>query len=659
MAKNKNSSYTIELDVTSSAASKQTLKEFRDTVKATDGDIDALSKQYVAMAGNVKDIAALEKQYNTVVEEQLKLKDRAIAKLEAEQVAIIANKDYTEAQKKDLLEQNKAKIKQIQSEKKIYKAKQNEAKLVAKTNNILKGNAKENSKQFEFYKKTIQLQEKLNSLLGKESKLRKAAAKVGQVGLKAGKLAGKAALGVAGIGAAVIGAGIAGAESIQEKEKALTSLKGGIQPTLVDELFVKTGAGYPEIVAALNNLSDLTKDGNELLAASQLELQYPGVGHAIITSSKNSGNLNAQQWQSTIAQIKKQTGTQDLSPAIEAAKANRLVTRGDVSQQHYLQAYSALASKGLDTETINRIIRHASKQGGNFLDNLNNLDLTKFVRGQDKQRLSGDKLNLTVINPDNPIEKTAATSVVEQMRKLQLLKDKLLTDILPIVAEVLTEIQNSGILKDVINGLGDLAKMITPLIIPLIRWLVGGFKVIMQGLEYVIQWAKKKLGLKSAEEKYADEMSEATKKTIDAAVRQGKDLDVIRTTLDVIAKHGLFGAANLAEYAASAEQRKYGSTYQQGILERAGYAYTPFLKEKKRLAANAQGGVVTTPSLCGEAGPELVIPLDNSRSGRASQIINNFNTNQSFNMQSNQQTPLAFAQSVGRNPFVKRFAYGN
>ena len=61
----------------------------------------------------------------------------------------------------------------------------------------------------------------------------------------------------------------------------------------------------------------------------------------------------------------------------------------------------------------------------------------------------------------------------------------------------------------------------------------------------------------------------------------------------------------------------------------------------------AQGGIITAPSLVGEAGPELVLPLDYSRAGRTNQIIQNFNTSQSFNMASNQQTPLAFSQAVG------------
>ena len=72
--------------------------------------------------------------------------------------------------------------------------------------------------------------------------------------------------------------------------------------------------------------------------------------------------------------------------------------------------------------------------------------------------------------------------------------------------------------------------------------------------------------------------------------------------------------------------------------------------------AHAQGGIITAPSLVGEAGPELVLPLDYSRAGRTSQIIQNFNTNQSFNMSANQQTPLAFSQAVGNNQFIKRIS---
>ena len=49
----------------------------------------------------------------------------------------------------------------------------------------------------------------------------------------------------------------------------------------------------------------------------------------------------------------------------------------------------------------------------------------------------------------------------------------------------------------------------------------------------------------------------------------------------------------------------------------------------------------------------LVLP-DYSNTGRTSQLIQNFNTTQSFNMASNQQMPLAFSQAVGNNRFILR-----
>lgn len=664
MAKNKNSSYTIELDVTSSAASKQVLKEFQATVKATGGDIDALSKQYISMAGNVKDIATLEKQYNTVVEEQLKLKDKEIDKLEAKKVAIAANIQLSKDEKAAQIAQLDSQIKQLNTQKQFIKAKQQETKLLLKTDGILKKYLKSQNqiigkaavKNWQQTKENVQAIGKAFVSIGRAIKnipahtvaaLTKIPAALTYAIRKAPKAAGKAikygAIGAVGIAGAIMSAGIAGAEGIQEKEKALSSLKSGINPDIVDKVFVQTGAGYPEIVAALNNLSDLTKDGNELIAASQLELQYPGMGHAIITSSKNTGNLTAQQWQSTIAQIKKQTGTQDLTPALEAAKASRLVTRGDISQQQYLQAYSALASKGLDTEVIDRIIRHASTQGGNFLDNLNNLDLTKFVRGQDKQRLQGDKLNLTVINPDEPVKKTNATSIVERMRELQLMKDKILVKLLPLVDSILSALDRSGVL----DKLGTAIARMIPKLAPLIEWLGSKFITLVQHISDAISWilasveTEEQKKARLAYEKNAAQMQKWFEETAIDNLHDEKLLkELIDKTPDAVALMQVIERAKQYQPTGGMSmERAYSPAY-----------YTP---------AMAQGGVAKTPSLCGEAGPELVIPLDNSRSGRANQIIQNFNTNQSFNMQSNQQTPLAFAQSVGRNPFVRRFAFGN
>lgn len=689
MAKNKNSSYTIELDVASSPASKQVLKEFRDTVNSTQGDVNALSKQYLSMTGNVKDITILEQQYNKVIEEQLQLKDDEIKKLEAKKVSIAASVKLSKEEKAAQISQLDSQIKSLNTQKQFIKAKQQETKLLVKTDGVLKKYLKSQNqiigkaaaKNWKQTKENVQAIGKAFVSIGQAIKnipahtlsaLTKIPAALTSAVRKAPKAAGKAlkygAIGAAGIAGAAISAGIAGAENIQEKHKALSSLKSGIDTELVDEVFIATGATYPEIVSVLNTISGLTKDNNELIAAAKAEVLYPGMGKALLTSSNRKDSLSAQQWLNIADQIKQQTGIQDMQPVLEAMYKNRNVTRGLISQSDYVLAAAALRSKGIDEERVERIISNVAKKGGDFLTNLNNTDLTKFVIGQDKQRLKGDKLNLAALDPNKQRTQTdkesSAESIVQTMRELQLTRDKAIEQVLKPVATILKTFVEEGILKDVVNGIGELARIITPLVIPLIKWLMTGFKYIMMGLEYVIQWAKDKLGIETEDEARVKQRQEDLKKSIKESVKQGKDLDAIKFSLDVIRKHGLYGAANLSNYTAEAERKKYGSTYQQGLLERANYAYTPFLKLQKQLSgtnigAKAQGGIATVPSLCGEAGPELVIPLDNSRSGRANQIINNFNTSQSFNMQPNQQTPLAFAQSVGRNPFVKRFAYGN
>lgn len=64
----------------------------------------------------------------------------------------------------------------------------------------------------------------------------------------------------------------------------------------------------------------------------------------------------------------------------------------------------------------------------------------------------------------------------------------------------------------------------------------------------------------------------------------------------------------------------------------------------------AQGGIVRTPSIVGEAGSELVLPLNNIP--RANNIINNYNNTNNFTMSGN-QTALSLSQSISNNRFIR------
>ena len=614
MAKSDNHVYSINLDVSTPQASKQALKELQTAFSNSNSSMDELNKSYAEMAKYTKDNTELEKQYNKVIAKRLSDRDKEIDQLEAEKIAIAANKDLTEQQRKEMIALKDAEIKRIKADKQYIKAKEKEAKLLAKMNKIFHSNLDENSKAFKLAKSTVAVQEKLNNLLGKESKLRKAATKVANVGVKAGKVGLKAMGGAMAIGGAVVGAAASAAGGIADKERALGSLKSGIDPSIVDAVYVKSGADYSSIVAAVNNLSDVTKDNGQLLQGAVLELQNPGIGKLLLSQNQTDGS-NIAKLNNAIAQIKKQTGVQDISEALEASTRARTVTTGAVSQTEYVQAYSALAQAGLDEEKINRIIRDVASRNGNFIDNLNAADLTKYVQGQDKNRLSNIKLGLEKLDLNKATEKSSAQSIVEKLREFELKKNELMVKLLPVVDKILTEISkvlDGPMIEKIAKGLVDLLTAVLPLLEPVLSLLDPILRLldpIMKLLMPIVKW-------------FASLASDFIGTVVTPM------LDALGNLLNEFLPR-LF---------------KNGNPPDPTDITSAGASG----------GARAQGGIITAPTLVGEAGPELVLPLDYSRAGRASSIINNFNTSQSFNMAANQTTPLAFSQAVGQNRFIQR-----
>ena len=72
------------------------------------------------------------------------------------------------------------------------------------------------------------------------------------------------------------------------------------------------------------------------------------------------------------------------------------------------------------------------------------------------------------------------------------------------------------------------------------------------------------------------------------------------------------------------------------------------------LPQKANGGFVSMPSLVGEAGPEMVIPLDYSRQARSNNIIQNLSQN--FNMSGSETTTLSLMQAVKSRDFSRAMA---
>ena len=711
MAKNtKSSQYNIELKLTSDSANKAVLDELNKSFKGiddqvkktTDESLRDLNVSFDKLLQSTKDLNVLEQQYGKVIDNNVDKLKSEIDALEAKKVNIAANTDLTETQRDAAIKILETSIKQKKQETELLKIEKAKAKARIAEKKFLDNKFSTESKLVKLHQKAIELQTKMNNLLAKESKLKSAALgvakvgkKVGSVGLKAGKVALKG-IGMAGMAVGALGgAAIAATGDIAEKEKALKSLKSGIDPTIADRVYTQTGADYTTIVSAINALSKVTKDSGQLIQGAVLEIQNPGIGKMLLSTSM-SGTGNLSNLKNHIDQIKKQTGSQDLTQALEASTKSRAVTKGRVSQTEYIQAYAALEAQGLDEETINRVIRKVSAQKGDFIDNLNKTNLSRYGKdAQERIRLSKANLGLEKLN-DKEVEKTSAEKVQEKIREISLKKDELLVKLLPIAEKLLSAIKPAifdkliGVvvkLADAITpALGNLLAILEPLIdavmpvidellTPLLKWYSDIQKKLIENvIKPVLEWLKttgfpalieifkaiphlpqilsdgikwwwekiknfpSAIGNKVSEaweslKSWAIEKWNAIKKWVDDKwnLIKNKFTEFKNTIMNLPSEIGNKIANFLSPFSSNDDTVK------------------PVI-----VGAAAQGGIVNSPTIAGEAGPELILPLDNSRSGRASQIINNFNTNQNFNMTNNQTTPLAFAQAVGMNKFVRR-----
>lgn len=631
MAKDKNHVYSIDLDVKSTAASKQAFKELQTAFDNGKKSTKELNLAYIRMASTMKDTSVLDEQYNKVIKDRVKDREKELDKLKAQQIKIMSNTKMSEQLRANLLENNRINQSRIQNEiDRLNKSNLVQLKLDREKAKAAK-EAAERLKEEEIRRKKLStyvkadlvaLRDKIKSQLKfiamlKTTEGRYNAIKKTMAGMV--KLSGKLTAGMAGgalaLGGALAGAAAGTANSLVEKEQAMASLKSGIDPSVVDDVYIKTGKDYESIVAAINSLSDVTKDNASLVQGAVLELANPGVGKLLLSTSK-IGTNNANELTKAISQIKKQTGVQDMSAALEAATKSWSVSTKKVSQVDYLQAYAALQQRGFDGEQIENIIKDISLKNGNFVDNLNKTDLRKYTDDEQmKIRLGHTPLELQGLGlknqsvADNTLgllnkpQTSQAQSTAEKLRELELKKNALLVQFLPVVEAVvdgLKKVLDSNMVKKIADG------------------LVNFLTTVIPGL---VEWVPK---LVTALEKIAEGAS-STKQLID------RNID-----------------AMIGNWSRTPEEVAKSNPFYKEALEA--------LKARKEAAGGqkAQGGIVTAPSLVGEAGPELVLPLDYSRAGRTSQIIQNFNTNQSFNMASNQQTPLAFSQAVGNNRFVTR-----
>ena len=111
-----NHSYTIDLDIKSSQASKRALKELQTAFAESNNSVRELNKSYVRMASTVQDTAELDRQYSKVIADRVKVREKEIDKLKAMQIGIVNNTKLSETQRKNLLETTKKRMEVEQQE---------------------------------------------------------------------------------------------------------------------------------------------------------------------------------------------------------------------------------------------------------------------------------------------------------------------------------------------------------------------------------------------------------------------------------------------------------------------------------------------------------------------------------------------------------------
>ena len=653
MAKDKNHVYSIDLDVKSTAASKQAFKELQTAFDNGKKSTKELNLAYIRMASTMKDTSVLDAQYNKVIKDRIKDRETELDKLKAQQIKIMNNTKMSEHLRENLLENNRINQSRIQNEiDRLNKANLVQLKLEREKVKAAK-EAAEKLKEEEIRRKKLStyvkadlaaLRDKIKSQLKfiamlKTTEGRYNAIKKTLVGMV--KLSGKLTAGIAGGALAlggVLGGAITGtADSLVEKDKAMASLKSGIDPTLVDDVYVKTGGDYESIVAAINSLSDVTRDNASIVQGAVLELANPGAGKLLLSTSKIEAN-NGDKLSQAISQIKKQTGVQDMSAALEAATKSWSVSTKKVSQVDYLQAYAALQQRGFDEEQIEKIVNDVSLKKGNFVDNLNKTDLRKYTDDEQMRvRLAKTPLGLEklALNGEEPT-KSNWQSVAERMRTIELKKTALLEKFIPIFEKVIDGISNAldtSSMQTIADGLVDLFVGVLPLLKPVFGLLKTLLPPLITAAGWFASLATDFIGV------FVEPLVQAIGRMLN-----NEDISITETIDPDKIIHGSRGIIFTEEDYEKAKTEELGvaSKLDKEVVER-------FFKKYGMPMAQNGGSVVPHNS----EHIALVLP-DYSNTGRTSQLIQNFNTTQSFNMASNQQTPLAFSQAVGNNRFILR-----
>lgn len=651
MANNMQTKYTIEMNVKGADKTNATIKgieyslndisqnasklDFKETLKGVsdvektfksllNSEEDA-TKEMEALTRNAgRAFEELEKQavkLNYSLSEQGKLQRQRIKELQDEREKLGKTADEkkrgreidkeinallknvvnaSDDELKVMVAQNRearVRLKLVQQESRAYKSQQTVWKSLAR---IVKDDNKtwrEKIKAVAEYAKSLKVSEGALKRVSSIGKKLGGAAKVAGIGL-----------GVAGaVGGLLVGGAIDYAKTQADKEKEARRIKGGTSEdniNLIDALYMATGRDAASIVDAINRVRSVL--GNisysDTISATQAELEYPGT--AALLRQQNVGNLSVKDFEQARykqRELQKATGlsTDQMSDAhnyIRNMKQSRFQNASllDVETVYgMLKGSGAYDSDEELNKAFDRFMRAQAASGKNIFDFASKYDWTKGVVGNQNRQQASQAISLLdwemgrqAAYSTGEVQKSSAEKILETARRFEMVKNKFLAKLIEVLEPLVDKLEEA-LTPEVIDKVTTGLVDFIAKVIPKIGSLI---ETVMEFMPYLIDG-------------------------FNAIVGYIKRLTGDRTL-----------------------EKKNADT---GWLKR---------EMEARGINRADGGIVGLPSLCGEAGPEAVIPLSYERSGRGAQILQQ--VEQHFNMSGSETTAASLASMIGTNAFA-------
>lgn len=497
------------------------------------------------------------------------------------------------ALQKTVIEGTDEELAQLKAKNKLLRlqAKQNQEQLKAETRErkTLKTLLKEDLKGIT---ERIKKQKEFIASLKTTEGRYKALKKVGSMALKGGAKAGAA---IGGLAAAGIAGAVSAADRFVEDEAVMRRMKGPFSERdrreLLTRMRIETGADANAIVDAVNRVTTTLKGftNEDVVTAAKAELEFPGAAALFQASTREGRRGKEYERLNERLRLLQQKTGVNLGDAMDAARRSRL-GGNRWSQMQYVTAYAALQGSAA----------FAGNQGAM------ERALNAFLRKADPSKDLGEQLK--AFKWDAYVwraqDKNAVRRGIESIPGFALssvVKEGGMTT-LPTSAETTAmKLREMQLKKD------ELLLKFVPIASKLMDKLAalidnGTIDKLADALVGLVEWLANRLG----------------------------DLASLGATIGKGVASAVAGIGNFIKGEKNRPTDESRSTTQK-----------------------SNGGIAFGRSIVGERGPELVIPLDYARSGRAAQVVQNFT--QTFNMTGNQTTGSSLGQAVKRGSFGRSF----